>query len=250
MSRIIKAVSNVGYDELTKRSVNTPPATKTYIPTRHNEFFDLAIERVEEKGFRYKDLNIQLSKDDSRMFATMTVVKRGLKTGKDYELVVGMRNSYDKSAAMGFAIGARVIVCSNMSFYGDLMATHKHTIHSVKGITARVAHAAELIENFTMKQDALFAALKGRQMNPAAANELILKLVESDVLVSGRQVMSVRNQFNAPKHKEFGARTAWALYNGVTDVMKSSFTYRPHLAMNKSVIMTDAFIRGLKINVN
>jgi len=45
----------------------------------------------------------------------------------DFALVVGLRNSHDKSFPAGLVIGASVLVCDNLSFSGEVRLARKHT---------------------------------------------------------------------------------------------------------------------------
>jgi hypothetical protein len=46
---------------------------------------------------------------------------------EEYGAAVGFRHATDKSMSIQIAVGARVFVCDNMSFHGDLIAIRKHT---------------------------------------------------------------------------------------------------------------------------
>ena len=46
---------------------------------------------------------------------------------EEFGAAVGFRHANDKSMPIQVAVGARVFVCDNMSFLGELIHTRKHT---------------------------------------------------------------------------------------------------------------------------
>ena len=43
----------------------------------------------------------------------------GGNTNVDYSLVLGLRNSHDKTFPASLALGSQVLVCDNLSFFGE-----------------------------------------------------------------------------------------------------------------------------------
>jgi hypothetical protein len=97
----------VGRQELLGLPV--PEATRTHVPIPHA---DVVAALVQSLGYR----NIEVVKDEyaltpdyMRMFGIMTVNVEH----SGVRLALGIRNSHDKSFALGITIGYRVFVCDS-----------------------------------------------------------------------------------------------------------------------------------------
>src|SRR5262249_51585397 len=68
-----------------------------------------------------------LWRDGQRYFGLMEV--RNGSNADDFGLVVGLRNSHDKSFPAALALGSRVFVCDNLAFSGEVKLSRKHTTY-------------------------------------------------------------------------------------------------------------------------
>jgi hypothetical protein len=66
----------------------------------------------------------QLAVQNHKLFGTFDTEWQKM---EDFGAAVGFRHATDKSMAIQIAVGARVFVCDNMSFGGELIAVRKHT---------------------------------------------------------------------------------------------------------------------------
>src|ERR1017187_8324753 len=123
-SRLIRAH---GEDLLTREQltlVPTPDPTATHRPIPHHEIVDALIETL---GFRHiavhKD-QYAVSEDGFRMFGVMELET----TFSGCRFALGIRNSHNRTLALGITVGFRVMVCSNLAFWGDYCPLlRKHT---------------------------------------------------------------------------------------------------------------------------
>src|ERR1041384_4160845 len=64
------------------------------------------------------------------MPATLVVHRGGCDATKaDLASVLGVRNSYDRSLAVGLTLGSRVFCCDNLAFSGEVTMHRKHTLN-------------------------------------------------------------------------------------------------------------------------
>ena len=63
--------------------------------------------------------------DGARYFGLLEVHNGS--TDRDYGLVVGLRNSHDKSFPAAIALGAAVFCCDNLSFSSEVTLARRHT---------------------------------------------------------------------------------------------------------------------------
>jgi len=74
-------------------------------------------EKLKEGGFRIDRERLALSRNDARFFGTLDLQSA---VAPGVTLAVGVRNSLDKSLPIGFAAGARVMVCDNLAFRSEI----------------------------------------------------------------------------------------------------------------------------------
>ena len=101
----------------------TPERTRTWFPIPHAQLLELVESTFQSND--YSIANEAHALTDSRYFGLLE-----LKTESqpdDYRLVVGLRNSHDRSFPAGLAVGHCVLCCDNLAFSGrghPCTATH------------------------------------------------------------------------------------------------------------------------------
>jgi hypothetical protein len=101
-----------------------PPATDTFKPIGHLELVNTLSRVMQDRGLFIEKEQYCVDKGGSRLFGTFDLSWQKM---EEYGAAVGFRHATDKSMSIQIAVGARVFVCSNMSFSGDLIAVRKHT---------------------------------------------------------------------------------------------------------------------------
>jgi hypothetical protein len=99
-----------------------PPATATFQPIGHKKLVDTLTEVMEYRGMHIT--REQFAVQGAKLFGTFDLQWMKM---EEYGAAVGFRHATDKSMSIQIAVGARVFVCDNMSFHGDLIAIRKHT---------------------------------------------------------------------------------------------------------------------------
>jgi hypothetical protein len=134
----------------------------------------------------------------------------------EYGAAVGFRHANDKSMPIQIAVGARVFVCDNMSFLGELIHTRKHT---AKLDLARELDGAmyeymrgyrKLLDDISVQQETKIEDRKGKQLIYDIFRQKIvpLKLFHPITESWGRAV-------------EEKNLTAWQLHNCCTEHIKT-----------------------------
>ena len=99
-----------------------PPATETFKPVAHAELVDTLTRVMQDRGlFIRKE---QFAVQGAKLFGTFDLDWMKM---AEYGAAVGFRHANDKSMSIQIAVGARVFVCDNMSFHGDMISVRKHT---------------------------------------------------------------------------------------------------------------------------
>ena len=81
-------------------------------------------------GHQFRKGDYALAKDGQRMFGLL-----GYESDvQDMGLSIAFRNSYDKSCAVGLAVGSSVFVCDNLALTGEITVLRKHTANVIEDL--------------------------------------------------------------------------------------------------------------------
>ena len=200
------------YEEL--EILETPRSTDTHCPIPHFEFVK-QVKLSLGNGFEITEEEHAVSHGDQRYFGALSL--KGPET--DFGLVLGLRNSHDKTFPAGLALGSRVFVCDNLAFSSEVVLKRKHTSQikaALPGLVARtVALAAERFAGVGRQIE----AYKDRELTDGQAYELIIRALAAKALTA-TAIPAVYEQWHEPKHEEFAPRTLWSLFNAVTEGYK------------------------------
>ena len=111
------------------KSIKPPKKTNTYTPISHFEILE-KINQYVPNHWKKEGYHIKLTKKGNQLFGTADFKI----SGYNNLITIGFRNSYDKSISVGVCSGAKVIVCSNLMFTGDIVKIRRHTANILKDI--------------------------------------------------------------------------------------------------------------------
>jgi hypothetical protein len=160
-----------------------------------------------------------LSADQHRYFGLLEVVN-GQNHG-DYGLVLGLRNSHDKSFPAALVVGSGVFVCDNLSFSGEIAIARRHTRFIERDLPGLVQLAVGRLGDLRGLQDQRIAQYKSTRLTNMRAHDLIVRALTARVMPA-TAIPKVVEEWRRPRHPEFteGGRTAWRLFNAVTEAIK------------------------------
>jgi hypothetical protein len=211
--------------------IEVPEATDSYTPVPHDQLAEtlITIGRDMLKEYSLESEQYALAREGNQMFGVLTF--RGEHT--DMGLSVGFRNSYDKSMAIGIAVGAKVFVCDNLALTGDITVLKKHTANvwaSLENVAISTLYRSQ--KNFEkIVEDAEF--LKNMSIGDTGAFQQMGLLYGKGVLTP-RQLPVVKKEWLKPSHDDFQPRNMWSLYNACTEAMKSA---PPVMVMEKHIML-------------
>lgn len=197
-------------------AIPSPGYTDTWSPIAHGKLIDLVTSSLDSYGIKVWKSEFGLSRDKKRMFAVLdTQLGWGLYQ-KDLTLSVGLRNSIDKSLAIGVTLGNRVFVCDNLCFSGQVILTKKHLPDLEPTISRRLDRTIEeFIKKFQDTDLPLIALWKQTQISFEVGSEFICKLAEVGAIpING--ILLCRKLWSNPKYVEFQAYNVWTLFNAIT----------------------------------
>lgn len=196
--------------------VHTPQGTATHKPIPHGEVVTALVETL---GFRHIGVvreQYAVSKDGMKLFGTMELET----TSHGCRFALGIRNSHDRSMALGITVGYRVMVCDNLAFYGDFAPVMKKHTKGFELLPALSCGVDQMQRNFEpMVKD--ITRWQDAQLSDVSARLLIYEAFIEGALDIPRHLARPTHQayFNPP-HPEFASRTVWSLQNAFTESFK------------------------------
>ena len=97
--------------------------TDTFHPIHHKEIISAMRNSVHNVGLEIVNAEYTLAREGLQFFGVWDLSHRNA----DMCWSLGLRNSMDKSLALGITAGTRVFVCSNLAFSGEYIEFRKHT---------------------------------------------------------------------------------------------------------------------------
>lgn len=231
MSRLNFYTQNpVDFDQLSK--IKTPAPTESHFPIPHHVLVEATRAAFEKKGLEIVQELHGTSHQDSRYFG-MFQVSDGKDDDGGSSLVIGTRNSHDRSISASYAFGNGVFVCDNMSFSGEITIARRHTRHIEADLPRLVTRAVASLGEQRRLQDRRFAVYQNSELTDSEVNDTLIDALDSKV-IGPTKIPRVLEQWRTPAHPEFKERTAWSLFNGFTEVMKG---VRPEAIVQKTQLL-------------
>lgn len=199
--------------------VATPEADGIWQPIPHLTIRDLVANQVTANGLVIKEEAYGLWKDGLRAFGLLGLGTDGA-AALDFQMVLGWRNSHDKSFPAAGALGSRVFVCDNLAFSGEVTFARKHTVNVMRDLPGLVSAAVGRLINLRGQQENRIEAYKGYELDNHRVNDVVIQALDARVIGATR-IPAVLQEWRKPRYPEFEPRTAWSLFNGFTEVLKA-----------------------------
>ena len=220
-------------------SVPVPDHTHSWRPVPYGEaigFLKSTIDRTLPYSLESEEYG--LSKDGNQMFGVIT-----LDTGdRDQGLAIGIRQSYNRSLALGIVCGAQVFVCDNLMFNGNAFrVVRKNTVNVWADFRALVNAQIMASEAHYQTMRWETHAMKSVPVNQDRGHELLGRALGAQVLTPNQATIAFQD-WNEARHAEFKPRNLWSLYNCITEGLKKG---RPATIMDRYAAAHD-FMNNVK----
>jgi hypothetical protein len=222
-------------------AVPVPEPTESYHPVPYGRFVEEVELQVPRFGLTVQSSAFALAREGGQMFGVLTCSNGA--PDQDYGLCIGVRNSYDRSLAVGLTLGSRVFCCDNLAFSGEVMMHRKHTVNVFRDLPDLIYRMLSQVAAMRERTDGEIAAMKVRELPPAHAHHLMVEAVKAHVVPASR-LPKVIEAWEEPGHEEFLPRTAWSLFNAFTEVQKGA---PPRAQMEDSLRLSSLFRRELQL---
>ena len=202
----------VGRDEIAM--IPTPTATASWKPVSHSEVIDAVTDVVKAHRWAILEEQYGLARDGQRMFGMIRINKS---SSMEWSRCIGIRNSHDRTIAVGLSAGISVHVCSNLCFGGSTVLKRRHTSRiELNGLVLEAVNSLEL-EFLTLENVA--EELKIDELKDDEVRASLVVAAERQAIPSC-DILTVWNEFKHPRHEEFGEPTRWSLLNAFTETAK------------------------------
>lgn len=211
--------------------MEAPESTETWKPIRHYDVLEAVEGTLESAGFRSRTSSLAVSHEDKRFFGVLDIEAA---IGDGISIAVGVRNSNDRKFPIGFCVGSRVMVCSNLAFSSEIVISKKHTRFGEERFREGIAKAVSSLHQFRTVEAARIEKLQRRILQNHEADSIILRSGEKGI-IGWRQIPKVIAEWREPSHPEFETRTAYSLLNCFTEVLKPRFRSQPNKAAYETI---------------
>jgi hypothetical protein len=198
--------------------VRTPDRTDTWRPVPHIQVIESLERSIRRRGWRIGAEQYGLARDNQKLFGVMSIANSD---NPDWSRTIGIRNSHDKSLCVGITAGVNVLVCSNLAFGGTTVLQKRHT--SGLDVAEMVESGVQALADSFLTLELALERLRGIRLDHDHARSLIVRIAEADAIPSC-DILPAFNEFQSPRHGEFGDPSCWSLLNAITEL---SHKYAP-----------------------
>jgi hypothetical protein len=199
-------------------SALVPAQTRTYKPIAHSQLIDLTLNGIETAGFKLDKETYSSAKDGQIANGRFSISNVA---DSEMQLQIGWQNSYNRSMSLKFAIGTRILVCSNGCVSGDFGAfkkRHKGDIQDFTpgAITDYIKSAGDSFKIMQQQRE----QMKQVEITKRTKAELIGRMMIEEQFICSTQLNIITKELTNPTH-DYGAKDSlWELYNYTTFAMK------------------------------
>ena len=201
-------------------SALVPAQTRTYKPIAHSQLIDLTLNGIQAAGFKLDKETYSSAKDGQIANGRFSISNVA---DSEMQLQIGWQNSYNRSMSLKFAIGTRILVCSNGCVSGDFGAfkkRHKGDIQDFTpgAITDYIKSAGDSFKIMQQQRE----QMKQVEITKRTKAELIGRMMIEEQFICSSQLNIIRKEMSSPTH-DYGAKDSlWELYNYTTFAMKET----------------------------
>ena len=220
----------VSRDEVAR--TDTPCSTDTWRPVPHIDVIEAVTEVVKAHNWEIEGEKFGLAREGQKMFGVMEISSS---SSPEWHRCIGIRNSHDKSFAVGLSAGIVVCVCTNMAFGGTTVIKRRHTSGIV--LSELIDRAVASLEDDFLTVETVSEELKNAYLrDDDEARSCIVRAAELGV-INSCDILPVFHEFKKPSHEEFAEPTRWSLLNSITEIVKKYSPQRvdhSYLALNRA----------------
>jgi hypothetical protein len=223
-------------------SVPVPEATGSYVPVPYPRLIEEIRLHLPRFGLTLMREEYGLAREGGQLFGVLSC--RNGRPDTDHCLALGVRSSYDRSLSVGLVAGSRVFCCDNLAFSGEVQMHRKHTAHVFRDLPDLIYRMLSQVSALRDRHELEIRDMKAFAMGPERAHHLMVEVVRATILPASR-LPKVLEAWEEPRHDEFRSRSAWSLFNAITEVLKGGSA---RAQMEGSLRLSSIFRKELSLN--
>ena len=186
----------VSRDEVAR--TETPSSTQTWRPVPHIDVIEAVTEVIKAHDWSIEGEKFGLVNEGKRLFGVMELSSS---SSPDWHRCIGIRNSHDKSFAVGLSAGIAVCVCTNLAFGGTTVVKRRHTSGIV--LSELIDRAVASLQDDFLTTESVCEDLKDVYLkNDDEARSCIVRAAELGV-INSCDILPTFREFKSPSHVEF-----------------------------------------------
>lgn len=208
------------YNTTKELILNTPVPvqTRTYKPVSHGQLIDLTLDGISKAGFILDKQTYSAAANGQIANGRFSISNVA---DSEMQLQVGWQNSYNKQLTLKFAIGTRILVCSNGCVSGDYGAFKKKHVGEIQSFTPQAIgdYIKTAADSFKLMQTQR-EQMKQVEITRRTKAELIGRMMIEEQFIQSTQMNIISRELNNPTHDYGAPDSLWELYNYTTFAMK------------------------------
>ena len=199
-------------------STPLPQETNSYKPVSHEQLIDLTLTGIEKSGFKLETELYSSAQEGNIANGRYTISNVA---DSEMKLQIGWQNSYNKQLTLKFALGTKILICSNSAVSGDFGAFKKKHVGEIQtftpqAITDYIKSAEEAFKRIQIERE----AMKQVEVDKRIISELIGRLYIEEELIQSTQLNIIQRELKKPTHNYGAEGSLWELYQFTTFSMK------------------------------
>ena len=208
------------------RKIPTPRPTETWTPIPHEALFTMIKREVTAGGLKVEGESLVISQAGKGRFGDRFFGLMDIRAGNGegalndvYRLVVGVRNSHDKTVPAGLCVGSRVFVCDNLAFSAEIVISRKHTLNIRRDLPGLVHEAVGRLGGLRDGQARRIAAYQNAGLRDEQFHDMLIRGMDARVICASK-LPQVLEAYREPSCPELAPRNVWSGFNAFTQVLK------------------------------
>ena len=193
----------------------TPEPTRSHVPIAHAVFVDNVLDALKSYEYGVKSVEHGIGHQGARYFGVIELES----DRNDGGLVVGLRNSHDKTFPASMVAGSKVFVCDNLAFSGEVSMKRKHTTNILRDLPYVMGRMMGDMADMFRRQEQRYDAYRTSALSHDRARALLVEMVKRGA-IGATHLPAVLGHWEKPPHAEFEEQNLWRLFNAVTEVAK------------------------------
>lgn len=200
--------------------VPTPAPVNRWHPIAHIDLHHCIEKAVSALDLRIVSQVHALARNGNHYFGMYQLVNGH--SNDEMGLVLGTRNSHDKTFVAGIAAGDGVFACDNLAFWSEIVLGRVHTTNIVRDLPILCNKAVGLLAEKWTDAEQRMTAYKGHRLADVEVHDFVIRSVDAGAITT-TAIPTVLKEWRTPSHPEFAVdgHTAWRLRNAFTESYKA-----------------------------